>query len=608
MSGAPRSPHSIRAWIRGLAIVAALALAPCAPAHTGERVSVHDTVNGIVERLKATLDARKIDALSRGRVEGLLTRAEKRALATSHITFHVSAPVRVTVFHDKSLKGDPYWLRDRAWRKASGVAKVGDTEFEPFQRDFPAGEVALGVNSLGGGGRHYFVTVVPRDTDTVEISEIFPAQLELANLVTSAPPWVDREDKLTAVPDEFAGQTLLRTLHARRDDARVSGRIRWTDFPSSPKPDHIVLTWAGDPRTTQAIQWRTSPATLTGAVLYTEEANASAPLSEWKRVEALTTVISSVTTANDPVVHRHTARLEGLQPGTTYRYCVGDGSGSGWTPPRAFKTAPPGPAPFSFVYMGDAQAGLDTWGRMLRGAFDARPDVAFYLMAGDMVDRGSQRDDWDRFFENAAPVFNRRPLVPVIGNHECQGGRPALYLEHFALPTNGPVEIEAERAYSFHYGNALFVILDSNLPPESQAAWLDATLAASSARWKIVSCHHPTYSSAPNRDNKKMRETWSPIFERHGVDLALQGHDHAYLRTHPIRGGQRVANPADGITYIVSVSGTKLYRQAERPETAVGFTDVPTWQVLDLKVGDDRLTYKAYDAAGKVCDEFVIQK
>ena len=37
-----------------------------------------------------------------------------------------------------------------------------------------------------------------------------------------------------------------------------------------------------------------------------------------------------------------------------------------------------------------------------------------------------------------------------------------MYLEHFALPEGSSV---GERAYSFKYSNAFFIVLDSNLPP-----------------------------------------------------------------------------------------------------------------------------------------------
>ena len=264
--------------------------------------------------------------------------------------------------------------------------------------------------------------------------------------------------------------------------------------------------------------------------------------------------------------------------------------------------------PFAFVYMGDAQNGLDRWGSLLRTAYRTRPDAAFYLMAGDLVDRGNQRDDWDSFFHNATGVFDRRPLVPVIGNHENQGGHPTLYLRQLTLRTNGPAGLEPERAYAFEYSNALFVVLDSNLEPATQTPWLEEQLTKCKATWKFVTYHHPAYSSVPQRDNVALREAWTPVFDRHHVDLALQGHDHAYLRTFPLKANQRVATPKEGTVYVVSVSGTKSYPQDPRNYTEVGITNVPMYQVLDLQISGNRLVYRAYDGDGGLRDQLVIEK
>ena len=52
--------------------------------------------------------------------------------------------------------------------------------------------------------------------------------------------------------------------------------------------------------------------------------------------------------------------------------------------------------------MGDAQNGLYRWGTLLKNAFRDRPDAAFYIMAGDLVNRGADRADWDRFFSQCS--------------------------------------------------------------------------------------------------------------------------------------------------------------------------------------------------------------
>src|SRR5687767_2710078 len=174
--------------------------------------------------------------------------------------------------------------------------------------------------------------------------------------------------------------------------------------------------------------------------------------------------------------------------------------------------------------------------------------------------------------------------------------------------TKEPAGMKKERAYSVGCSSALFVVLDSNLPARMQTNWLEQVLSGSKATWKFVTYHHPAYSSGIDRDNKKVRDLWTPIFDKYHVDLALQGHDHAYLRTYPMKGQKRVGSPAEGTVYIVSVSGTKFYDQDKRDYTEFGMTNVATYQILDIQIEGDRLVYRAYDIDGKLRDELIITK
>jgi hypothetical protein len=443
----------------------------------------------------------------------------------------------------------------------------------------------------------------------VEITGLYPGQLRVQDFGDGAQPYADRDEQLKNTPPEFAGSKLVRTLRSSREDAKVVGVFRWTEHPPAERPDNIVLTWSGDPRTSQTIQWRTSASVRKGAVAYGRRADINTPHpKKLMQAKAVSEVIRDPRLLNSPEVSWHTVVLTNLAPDTVYSYAVGDGTVDGWSEFREFTTAPTGPGAFSFIYMGDAQNGLDRWGTLVQTAFRERPDAAFYLLAGDLVNRGNQREDWDDLFYNARGVFDRRPLVPVIGNHECQGGKPVLYLKQFTLPHNGPEGLEPERAYSFHYRHAHFIILDSNLDPKSQAPWLEKQLAGSDARWKFVTYHHPAYSSAIGRNNKEVRQHWTPLFDKYHVDLVLQGHDHAYLRTYPMKDGKRVASAAEGTVYVVSVSGTKMYPQGQFDYTEVGITNVSTYQVLDIQVSADRLLYRAFDGDGVIRDKFEIQK
>jgi acid phosphatase type 7 len=579
-------------------------------AHVGPHPSIHDTVANILERMKRELRKEQFQALTEDKLVAMLEPKEREVLGSEHISFSVNVPVTLSVVRTGEPVERAFWLPDRGFEKQPGEWAEGSRKLTVWQRTFEPGSLGLGVNSLSGGGTHYLVFLSPRKAgDKIELGNVYPGQLRVTTLTNGVKPYVDRTEVLTNVPTAWQGALLLQTQHAQRDDAKLKDVFHWTDHPASAEPDQVILTWSADPRTTQTVQWRTSTNIKQGRLRYQKKAETNSLLDRRprpKEVRARTDRIDEAYTVNDPSMHHHTATLTGLDPGTAYVYSVG--TGQHWTDLAEFTTAPERVVPFSFVYMGDAQNGLDRWGSLLKTAYRTRPDAAFYIMAGDIVNRGAERDDWDSLFYNAAGVYDRRQLVPVLGNHEYQGGQPRLFLQLFELPENGPATIGKERAYSFEYSNTLFVILDSNLDPVDQAPWLEEQLSRSKAVWKFVVYHHPAYSSAPERDNKKLREVWGPIFDKHHVDLALQGHDHAYLRTYPMKGEKRVASPKEGTVYIVSVSGTKHYKQAERDYTQFGMTNVSTYQVLDIQISGNRLVYRACDQDGNLRDELVIEK
>lgn len=381
---------------------------------------------------------------------------------------------------------------------------------------------------------------------------------------------------------------------------------RTTESVSSEMPDQVCLTFGADPKTTVAAQWRTATSIKDGAVQYRE---AGSPGTQ-AEVGATYTLLADKMITNDPENHRFSATMATLKPATRYEYRVGSKEKDHWSAWTEFTTAPAEPGGFSFGYMGDPQLGLDYWGQLVRASYERHPNAAFYVIAGDLVNAGKYRNEWDSLFKAGAGVFDRRPLVPVLGNHDYSSlPSPENYLKLFTLPENGPKDFPKEHDYAFTYGNALFVILDANQDPGRQAAWLEEQLKGSSATWKFVSYHQPAYSSAKNRDNPEVREVWGALFDKYHVDIALQGHDHAYLRTPPMRGGKRVESYTDGTVYVVSVSGTKYYDMAPRDYALVAFAKVSTYQIIDIETGaKNKLTYRAFDLKGDVKDEFVIEK
>lgn len=176
-------------------------------------------------------------------------------------------------------------------------------------------------------------------------------------------------------------------------------------------PDRIVLTWTGDPATSQAVTWRTDTS-VTNAVAQLAKASDGPQASE-REVTAETEAFES----DLSIAHYHHVEWHGLEPDTLYAYRVGDTVN--WSEWFHFRTAKTGPAPFSFVYYGDAQNNLRShWSRVVREAFREAPRAAFTLHAGDLVNSSRRDAEWGEWFGAPAWVNAMVPVVPTPGNHE----------------------------------------------------------------------------------------------------------------------------------------------------------------------------------------------
>jgi hypothetical protein len=372
----------------------------------------------------------------------------------------------------------------------------------------------------------------------------------------------------------------------------------------------VVVSFGEDPRTQLSFTWRTDTSVKSSAIRIARKGVRSAD----RIIPGDAHPVESDGLLNDPTILRHRVVAEGLEPDTTYEYAVGDGSEPGWSDRHSVRTAPSDNRDFGFLYLGDAQCGLERWGELLHSARKDRPDAGFLLLAGDLVDRGNERTNWDHFFLRAAGVFEEVPFMPAVGNHEYLDKGPMIYRGTFDLPRNGPPGIASNLVYSFEYSDAFVAVLDSNLGiydsrlARAQAEWLDEALGRTKATWKFVTFHHPVYASHVSRENPELAAAWGPVFDKHHVDMVLQGHDHAYLRTRPMRAGKAVASPSEGTVYVVSVSGEKFYEQNERDYTEKGMTNLATYQTIDVKVKEKRLMYRSFDREGREVDFLAIEK
>ena len=389
-------------------------------------------------------------------------------------------------------------------------------------------------------------------------------------------------------------------------------------YEPSPMPDRIVLTWSGDPTTTQSVTWRTSTEVAKGKA---EIATATAGPEFVKT--ARTVEATSVALKTDlNTAHYHSLVFRDLVPGTKYAYRVGDGTN--WSEWFHFSTAKVTEEPFSFIYFGDAQNDIRSlWSRVIREAYSDAPKAKFLLHAGDLVNTAQSEAEWGEWFGAGAWLNATIPNVPVVGNHEIHKvDETRKQLTHhwrpqFTLPEQGPEGLE-ETCYTFEYQNTRFVILNSNTKIPEQAKWLDEVLSKNTKPWVVCSFHHPIFSTAKDRDNAALRASWKPILDKHRVDIVLQGHDHSYGRTGlttPAEDLETTGNVATGVThrddhfgtvYVVSVSGPKMYNIAPRPFMVRMAEDTQLYQVI--RIDGMKLTYEARTATGELYDAFVLEK
>ena len=139
-----------------------------------------------------------------------------------------------------------------------------------------------------------------------------------------------------------------------------------------------------------------------------------------------------------------------------------------------------------------------------------------------------------------------------------------------------------------------------------QAEWLEKTFQDNPNNWTIIAFHHPVFSSVKKRDNAALRDLWKPIFDKHQVDLVLQGHDHIYARGRNLRHSLNIFNKESGTMYVTSVSGPKMYRLRSTRWMDRAGENLQLFQVIS--VTQDILHFKALTVTGELYDSFDLIK
>jgi hypothetical protein len=273
---------------------------------------------------------------------------------------------------------------------------------------------------------------------------------------------------------------------------------------------------------------------------------------------------------NEPVYHWARAEITGLDPDTAYTYdlLVAESGGAGtdsFTGGR-FRTAPTAARPFSFAVFGDSR-GDPSWGPAranwvnVSARMDGDPNIEFAIGTGDFIGEAWDAQQWEvQFFGPGRAFLAHNPFHQAIGNHDYLTGSqpsvPRFYRDIFDTP--------GSMWYTFTYGPARFICLDTCGPTSSQTTWVQQTLSAATEQYIFVAAHHPAFSMGPHgtlgADGlpaeyhvRLFLQQIVPLLEQYKVTAAFVAHDHFYERSFK-----------DGVHHVLSGGGgTGLYSQTD---------------------------------------------
>ncbi|MEI6132394.1 MAG: metallophosphoesterase family protein [Bacillota bacterium] len=332
------------------------------------------------------------------------------------------------------------------------------------------------------------------------------------------------------------------------------------------KPFNINATINGSPKTQMGFAWYANPSALPSSVQLLVGVGKVASDFQRPTMLVFSATKKSLTNVNysSETVKKSfdtfKALATGLKANTTYSYRVGNDK-DGWSAILTFTTAIANTAGYDFIYVSDTQSSNSSNFRVssntLINAAKKIPSAKFALITGDLVDnRLGMEWEWEQFFGTMKTVWGKMPIVPVLGNHDSN------YIDNFSnhfntapLPTGMSVA-KPGTVYSFEYGDALFMVLNTELANSTaeldrMVAWMTKVANASTKKWKIAAFHRGLYtgSSSYQMDSvsKIIRKKFAPVFDKLHIDLALQGHSHVYEVIGPVKAGKLVSGAVTGV-------------------------------------------------------------
>jgi acid phosphatase type 7 len=259
----------------------------------------------------------------------------------------------------------------------------------------------------------------------------------------------------------------------------------------------------------------------------------------------------------------HKVRLEGLEPGTAYKYRVnsveimkyqaykiyyGDTLTSKLT---GFSTIPVKSDRVNFTVINDVHENSGKLSSYLRSGKPADQD--FYFFNGDMVDFLQEQGQLFRGFVDTATKYfaSAKPFYYIRGNHETRGYQARSLKEYFDFSGG-------RFYYSFDMGPVHFVVLDcgEDKPDDNryyygladyddyrleELQWLKSEVKSAayrSAKYRVVMVHMPIIKEEKQGWGIRfLADNFGTLLQTGNVDLMISAHTHRNTYYEPAKSG-----------------------------------------------------------------------
>ena len=331
----------------------------------------------------------------------------------------------------------------------------------------------------------------------------------------------------------------------------------------------------------------------------------------------------------DVIFNKCRVKLSGLEPNTTYKYMIvsspagrvtntGDASTGAYT----FKTA--GAKEWSACIISDFHnyspipGRLEAADKMIGKIKEYDPSMDWVLHLGDICAWGGSYSFWKNLY--GMQWFRDYMWAGVNGNHDNMSRKYELTNEYFrnsaAYPLNGyPGEMGV--CYWFKYGEALFIMLNNESMRtqeglEDAQEWFKSVIKSNPSKYIIVCEHYQWFFGTDGADSQIAR--WSKLFDEFGVDLALAGNNHIYVRTNALY-NKKETDGSRGTVYIQTPSSDNERGQAMKPELTHNkeiikcrWTEGPkTVGAMSIKVFPTHIELALLDRNGTVIDTATVK-